>query len=83
MRNPLYPLLSDSQYRSLVELKLIQKSRLRDLEIKIHYITLKKKGVKPDELFKQLHKEYPKLKVETLKKIVYSTRLPKELFPEI
>ena len=79
MSNPIRQILTDDVFQVLLELNLINRKVLRDFEIKRHYRDLRLQGLRSAEAIHALVDEYPYLQFDTLRKIVYSIKLPEEL----
>ncbi|MDX1906383.1 MAG: hypothetical protein SF053_05055 [Bacteroidia bacterium] len=79
MANPIRHIIPDELYEQLVRLKLLNRKVLRDFEIKRRYKELRQSGVKAGDAIEQLMAEYPYLQYDTVRKIVYSIKLPEEL----
>ena len=71
MKNPLFPILSDAQYHCLLEFRLLQKRKIRDIELKRQFFSLRQAGWGPQEVVSELRKDYPKLRPETKKNSVF------------
>jgi hypothetical protein len=78
MRNPLPEIIPNATYRLLDRLNLLNKRGLRDLEIRKKFQDMREKGMNPEDTIDSLHQEYSQLSRHTLKKIIYSTRLPED-----
>jgi hypothetical protein len=79
MRNPICQILPDDVFNTLLELGLINTKTLRDFEIKRSYKSLRCQGLKSAEAIDALLRQYPYLQYDTVRKIIYSIRLPEEL----
>lgn len=79
MSNPIRQILPDDLFRVLLELNLINRKVLRDFEIKRQYKALRCKGMKSTEAIDHLLQEYPYLQFDTVRKIIYSIKLPEEV----
>lgn len=79
MTNPINQIVSDELYDMLVELNLLNKKVLRDFQIKRRYLELRHSGVRSTESIEQILEEYAYLQFDTVRKIIYSVKLPEEL----
>lgn len=79
MINPIYQLVSDELYVTLSKLNLLNKKVLRDFQIKRLYLDLRKSGIKSADAIDQILDDYPYLQFDTVRKIIYSVKLPEEL----
>lgn len=79
MSNPIRQILPDDLFRTLLELGLINTKTLRDFEIKRKYKSLRRQGMKSTEAIDALLSLYPYLQFDTVRKIIYSIRLPEEV----
>lgn len=79
MSNPIRQILPDDLFRVLLDLNLINRKVLRDFEIKREYKLLRRKGLKSQEAIDSLLATYPYLQFDTVRKIIYSIRLPEEI----
>lgn len=78
MSNPIRQILPDDLFRVLLEMNLINRKVLRDYEIKREYKTLRGEGFRSVEAIDLLLEKYPYLQFDTVRKIIYSIRLPEE-----
>ncbi|MDX2284318.1 MAG: hypothetical protein NW241_09155 [Bacteroidia bacterium] len=78
MRNPIPQIVSDELYQTLVEFNLLNRKVLRDFDIKRRYKAHRDRGLRSAEAIEALLEEYPYLQFDTVRKIVYSVRLPEE-----
>lgn len=78
MRNPIQQIIPDELFSTLLEMNLINLKALRDLEIKREYKMLRYQGLKSLDAICELTNRYPYLQYDTVRKIVYSVRLPEE-----
>lgn len=69
--NPIPEILTDKQFRELNSLKLLDHLSIRDYKIHKQYRELKKSGMKLKDRINILNKQYPELKEETIRKIIY------------
>ncbi len=79
MSNPIRQILPDDLFRVLLDLNLINRKVLRDFEIKREYKLLRRRGLKSQEAIDALLATYPYLQFDTVRKIIYSIRLPEEI----
>ncbi|TAE61123.1 MAG: hypothetical protein EAZ89_00905 [Bacteroidetes bacterium] len=79
MSNPIHQILPDDLYQVLVRLKLLNQKTIRDFQIKRRYQQLRDEGKRPQEALEVILEEYPYLQFDTIRKIVYSVKLPEEL----
>lgn len=81
MTNPIHQILSDELYNTLVELNLLNQKVLRDFQIKRAYQNLRDGGMRSADAIEAILEEYPYLQFDTIRKIIYSVKLPEELEP--
>jgi len=79
MNNPIHQILSDELYNTLVELNLLNHKVLRDFQIKRSYQKLRDDGMRSADAIEAILEEYPYLQFDTIRKIIYSVKLPEEL----
>ncbi len=79
MSNPIHHIVSDELFATLESLNLLNRKALRDLEIKRRYQELRKDDFRSGDAIEQLLHEYPYLQFDTVRKIIYSVKLPDEL----
>lgn len=79
MSNPIRQILPDDLFRVLLELNLINRKVLRDFEIKRKYKLLRRDGMKSSDAIDTLLDHYPYLQFDTVRKIIYSIKLPEEV----
>lgn len=77
--NPIYQIVSDELYSTLLRLNLLNKKVLRDFEIKRYYLELRNSGFRSADAIDQILEAYPYLQFDTVRKIIYSVKLPEEL----
>jgi hypothetical protein len=77
--NPIYQIVSDELYSTLLRLNLLNKKVLRDFEIKRHYLALRNSGLRSADAIDEILEAYPYLQFDTVRKIIYSVKLPEEL----
>ena len=58
---------------------MINRKVLRDFEIKRKYKILRRQGLKSVEAIDALLEQYPYLQFDTVRKIIYSIKLPEEV----
>jgi hypothetical protein len=79
MRNPIHPIISDELFNTLIQLNLLNKKKIRDFEIKRYYLYLRECGARAGDAIDQILDYYPHLQHDTIRKIVYSVKLPDEV----
>jgi len=79
MSNPIYQIVSDEMFSTLLRLNLLNKKVLRDFEIKRKYLGLRASGVRSADAIDEILDAYPYLQFDTVRKIIYSVKLPEEL----
>ena len=79
MTNPIHQIISDELYSTLVELNLLNQKVLRDFQIKRAYQKLRDEGMRSADAIDAILEEYPYLQFVTIRKIIYSVKLPEEL----
>jgi hypothetical protein len=79
MSNPIRQILPDDLFSVLLELNLINRKVLRDFEIKRKYKLMRRQGLKSTEAIDSLLDQYPYLQFDTVRKIIYSIKLPEEV----
>ncbi len=79
MYNPIREIVPDEVFATLAKLNLINKKVLRDFQIKKCYINLRESGMKSTEAIEHILDQYPYLQFDTVRKIIYSVKLPDEL----
>ena len=79
MTNPIHQIISDELYSTLVELNLLNQKVLRDFQIKRAYQKLRDDGMRSADAIDAILEEYPYLQFDTIRKIIYSVKLPEEL----
>ena len=78
MTNPIHQIISDELYSTLVELNLLNQKVLRDFQIKRAYQKLRDEGMRSADAIDAILEEYPYLQFYTIRKIIYSVKLPEE-----
>jgi len=79
MTNPICQLVSDELYTTLSRLNLLNKKVLRDFEIKRRYLAYRQQGLRSADAIELILETYPYLQFDTIRKIIYSVKLPEEL----
>ncbi len=79
MNNPIRQIVSDDLYTKLEQLNLLNQKAIRDLQIKRLYLRLRDGGVRSAEAIEAILEEYPYLQFDTVRKIIYSVKLPEDL----
>lgn len=79
MRNPIHQIVSDELYATLERLNLLNQKVIRDFEIKRSYLCLRGQGLRAAEAIEQVLQKYPYLQFDTVRKIIYSVKLPEEV----
>ncbi|MEL6624099.1 MAG: hypothetical protein AAFQ83_08885 [Bacteroidota bacterium] len=79
MSNPINQLISDEVYDMLMKFNLLNEKVIRDFQIKRHYLDLRSSGMRSAEAIDQVLEAYPYLQFDTVRKIIYSVKLPEEL----
>ena len=79
MSNPIRQILPDNLFSMLLDLNLINRKVLRDFEIKREYKRLRLQNLKSSEAIDAILDKYPYLQFDTVRKIIYSIRLPEEV----
>jgi|GEM_PF-954927 len=79
MVNPIHQIVPDELYNKLNALNLLNKKVLRDFQIKRRYLELRKKGMTSSDSIEEILMEYGYLQFDTVRKIIYSVKLPEEL----
>jgi hypothetical protein len=78
MSNPIRQILPDDLFSALLEMNLINLKVLRDFEIKREYKMLRRQGLKATEAIDALLEKFSYLQFDTVRKIIYSIRLPED-----
>ena len=79
MRNPMHPIVSDELFNTLCQLNLLNKKKIRDFEIKRYYRHLRDTGIRSGEAIDRILDHYPYLQFDTVRKIIYTVKLPEEV----
>jgi len=83
MRNPIHQILPDELYEKLVKLNLLNQKVIRDFEIKRLYLRLRNGGTRSSDAIEAILEEYPYLQFDTVRKIIYSVKLPEEIKQQV
>ncbi|RMG70198.1 MAG: hypothetical protein D6722_08985 [Bacteroidetes bacterium] len=83
MTNPIPQLISDELYTTLARLNLLNQKVIRDFQIKRRYLDLREEGQRAADAIDQILEQYPYLQFDTVRKIIYSVKLPEEIREEI
>lgn len=81
MNNPIHQIVPDDLYLKLEQLNLLNQKAIRDLQIKRRYLQLREAGVRSAEAIEAILEEYAYLQFDTVRKIIYSVKLPEEMLP--
>lgn len=76
--NPIANIVPDNMFHTLLGMNLLNKKTIRDIEMKRKYLCLRREGISSIDSIELLLQEYPYLQFDTLRKIIYSVRLPEE-----
>ncbi len=79
MVNPIRQIVSDELYDTLVQLNLLNQKVIRDFQIKRRYLELRDSGMRAADSIDLILEEYSYLQFDTVRKIIYSVKLPEEL----
>ena len=79
MYNPISQIVSDELYSTLLKLNLLNEKVLRDFQIKRRYLELRSSGMRAADSIDLILEEYPYLQFDTVRKIIYSVKLPEEM----
>lgn len=79
MSNPIRQIVTDDLYTKLVSLNLLNQKVIRDFLIKRQYLDLRKAGHRSAEAIEMVLDDYPYLQFDTVRKIIYSVKLPEEV----
>ena len=82
MSNPIRQILSDELYSQLVNLNLINQKVIRDFEIKRRYLEFRRHGLRSADAIEAVLDAFPYLQFDTVRKIIYSVKLPEEVIIE-
>lgn len=75
MKNPIQNILPDEMYSRLLNMGLLNKKAIRDIEIKKQFICLRRLGMNSVEAIEIILSEYPYLQFDTIRKIIYSVKI--------
>jgi hypothetical protein len=79
MTNPINQLIGDELFQTLLAHNLLNTKMLRDIEIKRAYLRLHRDGgMASVDAIEHILESFPYLQFDTVRKIVYSVRLPEE-----
>ena len=81
MKNPIQNILSDDTYSTLLEMGLLNKKAIRDIEIKRWFLSLRSTGVSSAEAIETILDHYHYLQFDTLRKIIYSVKIEEDRSP--
>lgn len=79
MSNPIRQIMTDDLYSKLVSLNLLNQKVIRDFLIKRLYLDLRRSGYRSAEAIEMVLDDYPYLQFDTVRKIIYSVKLPEEV----
>lgn len=80
MTNPIGQLIPDELFQTLLTHNLLNTKMLRDIEIKRTYLRLhRESGLTSVDAIERILESFPYLQFDTVRKIVYSVRLPEEM----
>lgn len=79
MDNPIRQIVSDELYDKLSALNLLNQKVIRDFQIKRRYLELRDAGMRSADSIDMILEEYPYLQFDTVRKIIYSVKLPEEI----
>ena len=79
MSNPICQIVSDELYSKLVSLNLLNQKVIRDFQIKRRYLELRHRGFRSADAIEAVLDEFPYLQFDTVRKIIYSVKLPEEV----
>ena len=83
MSNPIRQIVTDDLYTKLVSLNLLNQKVIRDFLIKRQYLDLRKAGHRSAEEIEMVLDDYPYLQFDTVRKIIYSVKLPEEVIVNV
>ncbi|WNJ20761.1 hypothetical protein [Pontibacter sp. G13] len=78
MENPICQIISDELYQKLDQFNLLNHKVIRDFSIKRKYQDYRTDGLRSAEAIEAVLEEYPYLQFDTVRKIIYSVKLPEE-----
>ncbi|MCB0279271.1 MAG: hypothetical protein KDD94_07205 [Calditrichaeota bacterium] len=73
MSNPFPNLLTDSVFKTLFDLDLLNEKKLRDYEMRSKY-EMYKSSMNATDAIEKVREEYPYLQTDTVRKIIYSVK---------
>lgn len=79
MSNPIKQIVNDDLYVKLIQLNLLNEKVIRDFQIKRRYLELRRTGLRSAEAIEAVLDDYPYLQFDTVRKIIYSVKLPEEM----
>ncbi len=81
MKNPIQNILPDEMYSRLLNMGLLNKKAIRDIEIKKQFVCLRRLGMNSVEAIEIILSEYPYLQFDTIRKIIYSVKIGTDSSP--
>lgn len=75
MSNPIPTIIDDALFRQLSEMDLLNFKKLRDFEMRHKYEDYKQ-YMSASDAIEKVREEYPYLQYDTVRKIIYSVKLP-------
>lgn len=81
--NPLNSLISDEIFEQLLKLDLLNLTEVRNFEIRNKYEILRANEVTSNDAIATIHHEYKSLAYLTIRKIIYSYKLPVNIQPKV
>ena len=79
MSNPIHQIVTDELYVKLIQLNLLNEKVIRDFQIKRRYLELRRNGSRSADAIESVLDDYPYLQFDTVRKIIYSVKLPEEM----
>ncbi|MEO0471217.1 MAG: hypothetical protein AAF206_16430 [Bacteroidota bacterium] len=79
MSNPICQIVPDELYSKLLDLNLLNQKVLRDFQIKRKYLNFRESGLRSADAIDAVLEEFPYLQFDTVRKIIYSVKLPEEV----
>ena len=79
MSNPIRQIVTDELYVKLIQLNLLNEKVIRDFLIKRRYLELRRNGFRSADAIESVLNDYPYLQFDTVRKIIYSVKLPEEM----
>lgn len=83
MTNPIPQIVPDELYDTLARLNLLNQKVIRDFQIKQQYLDLRHQGLRAADAIDAILEQYPYLQFDTVRKIIYSVKLPEEIRQEV